>query len=80
MKRARLPIPQYELTFVPDTFNLFSEITVDGERIARERAEANHARRMAESKQRTLARLPIRKRTPKRTPKELKPVKPNTAE
>ena len=53
MKRntRRLPIPQHEFGFTPDTFNLFVEVTLDGERIARERAEAEHARQRAESAQ-----------------------------
>ena len=47
--RRPLPIPQHEFGFVPDTFALFSEATLDGERIARERAEAEEARRVAEA-------------------------------
>jgi hypothetical protein len=56
MRRQRrpLPIPQHEFGFVPDTFALFSEATLDGERIARERAEANEARRLAEAAQASL--------------------------
>ena len=46
-KRQRLPIPQHEFGFTPETFRLFSEHTQDGERIARERAEADEARRLA---------------------------------
>ena len=49
--RRPLPIPQYEFGFTPDTFRLFSESTLDGERIARERAEAEKARRLADSAQ-----------------------------
>jgi hypothetical protein len=46
MKRHRrlLPIPQHEFGFTPDTFNLFADTTRDGERIAREQAEAHQAR------------------------------------
>jgi hypothetical protein len=53
MKRhkRRLPIPQHEFGFAPTTFNLMVEIGLDGERIARERAEADHARRNAEAAQ-----------------------------
>lgn len=52
MKRnARLPIPQDEFGFTPETFNLILETTVDGERIAHERAEAEQARRIAEAAQ-----------------------------
>ena len=53
MRRTRrpLPIPQNEFGFTPDTFTLFSETGVDGERIARERAEADEARRTADAAQ-----------------------------
>ena len=53
MKRSkrRLPIPQHEFLFVPQAFNLFTDTTLDGDRIARERAEADRARRAAESAQ-----------------------------
>ena len=53
MKRCkrRLPIPQHEFFFAPQAFNLFAEATLDGERITRERAEADRARRAAESAQ-----------------------------
>ena len=44
--RRRLPVPQFEFGFTPDTFNLIVETGVDGDRVARERAEADHARRM----------------------------------
>ena len=56
MKRNRrpLPIPQHEFGFAADTFALFSETTLDGERIARERAEADKARRLADSAQTNL--------------------------
>jgi hypothetical protein len=39
MKRnkRRLHIPQHEFGFTPQAFNLFQEMTLDGERIARER-------------------------------------------
>ena len=49
--RKRLPIPQHEFGFTADTFRLFSETGVDGERIARERAEADQARRDADAAQ-----------------------------
>ena len=53
MKRnkRRLPIPQHEFGFTPDTFNLFAEVSLDGERIAREQAEAAERRRKAEAGQ-----------------------------
>jgi hypothetical protein len=52
--KRRLPIPQHEFGFAPDTFNLSAETTLDGERIARERDEEERARRLAESKQASL--------------------------
>ena len=54
----RLPIPQHEFGFTPDTFNLYLDTATDGERIARERAEAEKARALAERAQ---ARLFTRK-------------------
>ena len=53
MKRPkhRLPIPQHEFGFAPDTFTLFAETGVDGDRIARERAELDQAKRDAETAQ-----------------------------
>ena len=53
MRRTRrpLPIPQLEFGFTTDTFTLFSESTLDGERVARERAEADEARRAAQAAQ-----------------------------
>jgi hypothetical protein len=52
MKRAKAPaIPQKEFGFAKDTFNLFQESTVDGERIARERKEAEKDRQIAEAAQ-----------------------------
>ena len=52
--RRRLPVPQHEFGFTPDTFSLILENGIDGERIARERAEADHARRNAETEQAAL--------------------------
>ena len=49
--RRRRPIPQHEFGFTPDTFNLFAETTLDGERLAHERAEADDARRRARAAQ-----------------------------
>ena len=45
--RRRLPIPQHEFGFSTNTFNLFAEATLDGERITREQAEADRARKLA---------------------------------
>jgi len=52
--RRRLPIPQHEFGFAPDAFNLAIETGLDGERLARERAELEHARRLAEAAQTAL--------------------------
>ena len=53
MKRTtrRLPLPQHEFGFAPDTFNLMQDTATDGERIARERAESEKARALAEQAQ-----------------------------
>jgi hypothetical protein len=53
MKRTkhRLPIPQQEFGFTPDTFNLIQESALDGERIAREREQAHDDRNQAEAGQ-----------------------------
>ncbi len=53
MKRnkRRLPLPQHEFGFTPHTFNLFAEVSLDGERIAREQAEAAQRRREEEAGQ-----------------------------
>ena len=56
-RRRALPIPQHEFGFTPQTFTLFSETTLDGERIARERAEAEAARRLADAAQTRLFTL-----------------------
>jgi hypothetical protein len=50
-RRHRLPIPQHEFGFAPQAFNLFPETTQDGDRLARERAEADRARRAAAAAQ-----------------------------
>jgi hypothetical protein len=53
MKRTkrRLQLPQHEFGFVPDTFTLTRETGQDGDRLARERDEADRARRRAEAAQ-----------------------------
>jgi hypothetical protein len=54
-KRARrLPIPQHEFCFVPDTFTLMQENGLDGDRVALERDEADRARAIAEAAQAAL--------------------------
>ena len=55
MKRSkRLPIPQREFGFTPDTFNLFQEWTNDGEQLARDREQAQKARQVADAAQSSL--------------------------
>jgi hypothetical protein len=49
--RRRLPIAQDEFGFTPDTFNLFAEATLDGERITCEQTEAERAHCLAEQAQ-----------------------------
>jgi hypothetical protein len=60
MKRIkrRLPVPQHEFGFVPDTFTLIQETGQDGDRLARERDQADRARRVAEAAQTALFPLP----------------------
>ena len=61
--RRRLPIPQHEFGFVPDTFTLMQETGLDGDRLARERDEADRARALAEKAQAALfSKPPSRKR------------------
>ncbi len=57
--RRRLPIPQHEFGFVPDTFTLIQDTGLDGERLSRERDEADRARELAEKAQAAL--FPIKK-------------------
>ncbi len=52
--RRRLPIPQHEFGFVPDTFTLIQDTGLDGERLTRERDEADRARMLAEAAQAAL--------------------------
>lgn len=49
-----MPIPQWEFGFTPQTFNLIVEAGVDGDRLAREREEAEKARQIAEAAQAAL--------------------------
>ena len=46
-----MPVPQHEFGFSSATFNLFAEVSLDGERIAREQAEAADRRRAADAAQ-----------------------------
>ncbi len=59
--RRRLGIPQHEFGFVPDTFTLIQETEQDGDRLARERAEADRARRLAKKAQAALFTPPPRR-------------------
>ncbi len=44
MKRDKpMPVPQKEFGFTVETFNLFQESTLDGERITREQEQAKAA-------------------------------------
>lgn len=52
--RRRLPIPQHEFGFVPDTFTLIQDTGLDGERLTRECNEAGRARMVAEAAQAAL--------------------------
>jgi hypothetical protein len=49
--RRRMHIPQHEFGFTVETFRLFSETGLDGERLTREQAEAEQAHRAAEAVQ-----------------------------
>ena len=53
-RNRRMPVPQHEFGFTVDTFRLFSEFGLDGERLTREQAEAEETRRAAESAQTNL--------------------------
>ena len=62
-RNRRLAIPQHEFPFVPDLFALVSESGLDGDRLAREKAEAEKARQLAEAAQVKLFARYRRKRT-----------------
>jgi len=58
MKRGRrLPIPQKEFGFTPDTFNLFQEFTGDGGRMSRKREETARNRQHTEQAQVALIQI-----------------------
>ena len=59
--RRRLPVPQHEFGFTVEVFRLLSESGLDGERLARERDEADRARALAEKAQAALFTPPPRK-------------------
>ena len=50
-RQRPLPIPQHEFGFAAAAFRLFADAALDGERITRERAQAEEARRLADSAQ-----------------------------
>ena len=52
-----LPIPQKEFGFTKETFNLFQECTLAGERITREREQAEKALQRADKAQAPLFRV-----------------------
>jgi hypothetical protein len=54
IKKRRLPIPQHEFPFSPQVFNLIQDTGLDGERISREPAEVEKARRRTEDAQREI--------------------------
>jgi hypothetical protein len=56
-RKRPLPIPQHEFGFTVSTFTLFSDATLDGERLTREHAEALEARRRTASAQPSFAQL-----------------------
>ncbi len=49
-----MPIPQFEFGFSREAFNLITETGIDGDRVARERAEADESKRLAEQDQASL--------------------------
>jgi hypothetical protein len=53
-RKHRLPIPQHEFGFCAETFTLMLESGLDGERLTRERAATDHARRRANAAQTAL--------------------------
>ena len=65
----RLPIPQHEFGFVPNTFTLIQETGLDGDRITKELAETDRARRAADAAQARL--FPGRSQRKSRTSKEV---------
>ena len=53
MRRSKrpLPIPQHEFGFTPNAFNLIRDTALDGDRLTREQAEAQHRRQRADQAQ-----------------------------
>jgi hypothetical protein len=56
--RRRLPLPQHEFGFVPEIFGLIQETGLDGDRLARERDEADRSHRLAQEAQAALFAQP----------------------
>jgi hypothetical protein len=55
MKQEKcLPIPQKQFGFPPDTFNLFTEIISDGDRLSRENEQPERDRPCAEQAHKVL--------------------------
>ena len=70
-RKRRLPIPQHEFPFSPQVFNLIQDTGLDGERISRERAEVEKARRRAEAAQ---TEIPMFARLKSMTTTTAKPI------
>lgn len=47
-------IPQFEMPFVPNTFNLIRDTTLDGERITKERQQQEDSQREQERQQKEM--------------------------
>ncbi len=78
--KRRLPIPQWEFGFAAETFGLIQETAQDGERIAREREEAERNRQLAEAGQaRLFSRKPGQKLPANPVVKGLKRVRKSEA-
>ena len=56
-RKKRLPVPQWEFGFAPDTFNLIAETGVDGERIDQEREKMEKQRQVFEKAQSSLFQI-----------------------
>lgn len=53
----RRAIPQFELPIVNEPFKLITDVTIDGDRISKEKQEKENAQREAEQKQERLIEL-----------------------
>ena len=61
MRKLPVHIPQNEFGFTVQTFNLFQETAVDGDRVTRERQQTEQARQTADAAQHRLFDLPRKK-------------------